>query len=79
MAIIPLQMSAHGYQHGKHRNQNHIDQRAGGDAPELRAGTLGRINISYAAKQPEDDVVSFAADRTAGELMTKFVRQHNRE
>ena len=40
-------------------NQDHVDQRSGGDAPKLRARTLRRRHIGHAAQRPEDDVMVF--------------------
>ena len=63
----------------KYGSEGDVDQRPGGDAPEGGAGTLGWIDVGYAAKGPEEDGVGFAADGTAGEGVSELVEKNDAE
>src|SRR5689334_2462505 len=48
------------------RNESDIDQRAGGDTPEIGAGPSWRIYKCDTAERPKDNAIRYSTDLTAG-------------
>jgi hypothetical protein len=48
------------------RNESNIDQRAGGDTPEIGAGPSRRTYKCDAAERPKNNAIGYSTDLTAG-------------
>ena len=63
----------------KNGPQHHIDQWSGYHGPKHGWSFPWRLTEGNAAKGPEDDGVGGTADGAAGQLMTKFMGEHDSE
>jgi len=61
--------------HLHHHQQNHVDQRAGSDAPQGGAGARRRVHISHPAQGPEHNVIRGSSHLAEGQGMAIFVEQ----
>src|SRR5690242_13610945 len=59
------------------RNEQHIDERSGNDAPEHGSWAGRRIYISDAAERAKHDAVGRTSHLSAGQSMAEFVQQNN--
>ena len=48
------------------RNESNVDQRAGGDTPEIGAGPSRGIYKCDAAERPKNNAIGYSTDLTAG-------------
>ena len=61
----------------QHRNQHHIHQRPGRDAPKHGARTARRIYERDAAERPQNDLIGRAARLPARQGVAEFVEQND--
>ena len=65
--------------HDRDRDQDHVDQRARGDAPEGGAGAGRRLHEGHPAQRPEHDPVGLPADLPTGQGVAELVEQDDRK
>ena len=60
-------------------DEGDVDEGAGGDAPEVGAGSVGGVDEGDAAEGPEEDIFGVAADLAGGEGVAEFVEEDDGE
>ena len=75
----PAEISVHPPDRGQRRQQRHIHQRPGSNAPQRGPGTRRRIHIRHSAQRPQHDLVSASAHLPASQRVSILMQQHDQE
>jgi hypothetical protein len=59
------------------RDERHIHQGAGGDAPKRGARAWRRVHIGHSAERPQHDLVRFSSNLPAGQRVAVLMKHHN--
>ena len=76
---IPTSRSSGEPDPEENRKKNHVDERAGGDAPKGCARAWRWFDVGYTAEWPEDDLVGLTTYLTTGEGVPHFVEEDDAE